>query len=477
VRHDDLSSTVLRRIAAKLGLSEAVTSTLRLIKAGKQLEASAACGLAKGDTVHVVGGLDGGAPTQRCGGTEDAAFNAWLDAGAPTCNDELVQMGLSLRCFTPRDMLGIVLDTEPDSAIVNFIDGSRKNEPAHHAPPPHKTESSAGQHTCGAPPHCSKVDEIISGIHQAWFERGGQSKFAFLELFNACVDGRLEGEHGVKQLLVVQEPDIFVTIEDGPGDEFETTALSGAIVAGQLEAMRLLLAHGADPNLADSDGMTPLMVAACYGRVLAVKELVARGAYLNTRHPRGSTAFHEACIHNKPKCAALLVKLGCDRTLQTNDGRTGEQLAQARGHRRVCAAVALASKAEVTKSSAPPFQIFYRDLAGKHGTLDGVCGDDSASAVLTRIAAKLGLRPAVARGQLRLLKAGKQLELTAASCGLAKGDTVHVVGGLDGGIRIREVESASGAALTDAPCATSSRPSLPTGSRMARSKASASSCK
>ena len=102
--------------------------------------------------------------------------------------------------------------------------------------------------------------------------------------------------------------------------------------------------------------------------------------------------------------------------------------------------------------------------------------DDLSSTVLRRIAAKLGLSEAVT-STLRLIKAGKQLELTAASCGLAKGDTVHVVGGLDGGIRIREVESASGAALTDAPCATSSRPSLPTGSRMARSKASASSCK
>ena len=325
--------------AASLGVSPSAAETAALAAAVSAATLPSSAELAA-DTVHVVSGLDGGAPTQRCGGTEDAAFNAWLDAGAPTCNEDLVQMGLPLRCFTPREMLAIVLGTEPDSAIVNFIDGSRKNEPAYHAPAPRKTESSAGQHTCGAPPHCSEVDEIISGVHQAWFERGGQSKFACLELFNACVDGRLEGELGVKQLLVVQEPDIFVTIDDCPSDEFKTTALCGAIVYGQLEAMRLLLAHGADPNLADSDGMTPLMLAASCGRVLAVKELMARGAYLNTRHPRGSTAFHEACIHNKPKCAALLVKLGCDRTLQTNDGRTGEQLAQARGHRKVCAAVA-----------------------------------------------------------------------------------------------------------------------------------------
>jgi pentatricopeptide repeat protein len=103
---------------------------------------------------------------------------------------------------------------------------------------------------------------------------------------------------------------------------------------------------------------------------------------------------------------------------------------------------------------APPFQVFYRDLSGKHGTLDGVRHDDLSSTVLRRIAAKLGLSEAVT-STLRLIKAGKVLDLSAASL-LAKGDTVHVLSRLDGGIRIREVESASGAALTDAPCATSS---------------------
>jgi hypothetical protein len=401
VRSGDLASAVLTRIAAKLGLSEATTSQMRLVHAGKQLDLTVACGLAKGETVHVLGRIEGG---------------------------------------TKFDAVTFIDGWD----YVNFIDGLLKNEPAYHAPPPHKTESSAGQHTRGTPPHCSEVDEIISACARKAFQCGGQTKCASIELFNACAEGRLEGQLGVKQLLAVQPPDELVPIESEPGDEYETTALCGAIVAGQLEAMRLLLAHGADPNLADSDGMTPLMVAASCGRGSAVKELMARGAYLNTRHPRGSTAFHEACIHNKPKCAALLVKLGCNRTLQTNNGRTGEQLAS----RRVCAAVALASKAEVTKSSAPPFQIFYRDLDGKHGTLDGVCGDDTASAVLTRIAAKLGLRPAVASGQLRLLKAGKQLELTAA-CGLVKGDTVHVVGGLDGGLRLREVPQFAGDGQTD----------------------------
>ena len=60
------------------------------------------------------------------------------------------------------------------------------------------------------------------------------------------------------------------------------------------------------------------------------------------------------------------------------------------------------------------FQIFYRDLQGHHGTLDGVRSGDLVLVLLRRIAAKLGLSEA---SRLRLLHAGKQLEPTAA-CGL-----------------------------------------------------------
>ena len=87
------------------------------------------------------------------------------------------------------------------------------------------------------------------------------------------------------------------------------------------------------------------------------------------------------------------------------------------------------------KECAPPFQIFYRDLGGKHGALDGVRSDDSVSTVLHSIAAKLRVSEA-ATSKLRLLKAGKQLQVSGAACGLVKGDTVHVLGTLRGGVNV-----------------------------------------
>ena len=113
-------------------------------------------------------------------------------------------------------------------------------------------------------------------------------------------------------------------------------------------------------------------------------------------------------------------------------------------------------QAVVTEWSAPPFQIFYRDVNGHHGTLDGVRSTDTACSVLRRIAIKLGLDDARMMVQLRLIAGGKQLE-PAVACGLAKGETVHVVGRIEGGaptLRSRHVQPASGAALPNAPSVT-----------------------
>lgn len=54
--------------------------------------------------------------------------------------------------------------------------------------------------------------------------------------------------------------------------------------------MSLLLEHGADPNIADKDGLTPLMYAAGKGRLDLVKTLLAHGADVNAKGAYGITA-------------------------------------------------------------------------------------------------------------------------------------------------------------------------------------------
>jgi ankyrin repeat protein len=72
------------------------------------------------------------------------------------------------------------------------------------------------------------------------------------------------------------EPDALVGARNANGDIAQRTALLEVAAAGQLAAVRLLLDRGADPSLAGSAGVTPLMMAAWNGHAGVVRELAGR---------------------------------------------------------------------------------------------------------------------------------------------------------------------------------------------------------
>ncbi len=89
--------------------------------------------------------------------------------------------------------------------------------------------------------------------------------------------------------------------ERAPGQ----TALIWAIAGGGAATVRLLLAHGADPNLADDWGQTPLVWAAREGNGAAAKLLIAAGAEIDRADDIGCTPVLAAAQGGR----ALLVKL------------------------------------------------------------------------------------------------------------------------------------------------------------------------
>ena len=157
-------------------------------------------------------------------------------------------------------------------------------------------------------------------------------------------------------------PAVAMVLEKNPKieaqDNHGRTALYRAAAEGKDEAMRLLLAHKADPNHKGTDGSTALLAATTYGRLPAVKLLLASGAgvdiadaqantplmiaaegtaYMPQNAPlvealfaanpkieaqdaRGRTALYRAAAEGKTDAARLLLDKKANPNAQASDG-------------------------------------------------------------------------------------------------------------------------------------------------------------
>ena len=89
------------------------------------------------------------------------------------------------------------------------------------------------------------------------------------------------------------------------------TLLLLAIDKCNLEIVKLLLKHNADPNHLNNDGDTPLYLAVSKGHIEIVKELLNNGAEVN-RRALGFTPFSNAMISNQINIAKILLKYGAN---------------------------------------------------------------------------------------------------------------------------------------------------------------------
>ena len=87
--------------------------------------------------------------------------------------------------------------------------------------------------------------------------------------------------------------------------------------------VRLLLARGADPTLADGEGCTPLMGACLEGHVGVIRSLLTDGrSPINAEEHRRHTALFYAVGYGHAEAARLLLRAGADPTISNEDGDT-----------------------------------------------------------------------------------------------------------------------------------------------------------
>jgi hypothetical protein len=87
-------------------------------------------------------------------------------------------------------------------------------------------------------------------------------------------------------------------------------ALHRAVRSGNLPELRALLQNGADPNVRDGAGRTPLIVAAEQDRLDAARLLIAAGANLNVSTRGSGTALESAERAGHAEFAAMLRRAG-----------------------------------------------------------------------------------------------------------------------------------------------------------------------
>jgi len=134
------------------------------------------------------------------------------------------------------------------------------------------------------------------------------------KFYNAISEERVD----VIEALIRNGADVNVK------DEYGRTPLRRAAQFCQKKIVELLIANGADVNAADSKyGATPLFQAVMNGDIEVVKILVAAGADVKAKTKDGYTPLCYAVVYNDTaEIVEFLIVNGADVNIKDNDCRT-----------------------------------------------------------------------------------------------------------------------------------------------------------
>lgn len=136
------------------------------------------------------------------------------------------------------------------------------------------------------------------------------------------------------------------------GARFDDSAFAKAIWAGKPETVALLLAAGADPHRRDDDGETPAHGAAIHASADIMRLLIAAGADVNVASTiQRETPLHVAARWGHLETIAALLEAGASVDALNHKKKTPEQWARAFAHPE---AAALLKQYRASRHAAPP---------------------------------------------------------------------------------------------------------------------------
>jgi uncharacterized protein len=137
------------------------------------------------------------------------------------------------------------------------------------------------------------------------------------ELFDAVEHDRIEQ---VKSFLAQN-------VKINAIDQNNGTLIHRAVASRSMDSLKLLLSLGADVNLRNKEGRTPLMAAST---PQLIELLLAAGADINAKDNEGKTALMGAAYSGEITVVKCLLRNKADPEIRTPDGKTALDLAIAR---------------------------------------------------------------------------------------------------------------------------------------------------
>ncbi|MBS1724331.1 MAG: ankyrin repeat domain-containing protein [Armatimonadetes bacterium] len=128
---------------------------------------------------------------------------------------------------------------------------------------------------------------------------------------------------------------VKILLDSGAKVDSETTygtALTFACATGNLMGAKMLIERGANVNVARTDGITPLMMAANAGATPLVTELLAKKANALSKNANGSTALIYAARGGHTAIGKMLLEQGISPDRANDEGETPLMAAATGGH-------------------------------------------------------------------------------------------------------------------------------------------------